>query len=166
MTAVSADQRNETVRLNYLQWKDEFRFEKPYTILSAVPEGVPKQNFSLGPGPRDEVITDIRGHEAEFSLDENGFEIRQQKLTVASLEKKETVEQEYFAEMTALLQTVSPGAEVHIFDWRVMVSVMFGACPPPTGELSFFLFSSISISLPCFIHKTPANHIPLMPDPL
>ncbi|KAK1750107.1 hypothetical protein QBC47DRAFT_124929 [Echria macrotheca] len=116
--------RDETARLNYLVWKDDFRTEKPYEILSAIPKGFPKTNFVVKPGPHDEIMHDIRGRDTEFTLDANGFEIRQHALDLApeTFDNAETIEREYLPMVEALLQEVDPGAEVYIFDWRMRSS--------------------------------------------
>ncbi|KAK3324483.1 hypothetical protein B0T19DRAFT_402713 [Cercophora scortea] len=57
MAQPTVDQR---VRLNYIQWKEEFKAEKPYEVISEIPEGNKRRNFSLEAGP-EEVIQDMRG---------------------------------------------------------------------------------------------------------
>lgn len=109
--------RHETVRLQYILWKDKFRFEKPYEVISQTPEGLSTSNFLYGFGSA-ENICDIRGQEAKFNLDDHAFEILQHNLTISSFDK-ETIEQEYLKSIKTLLQTIDPGAEVYIFDWRV-----------------------------------------------
>lgn len=109
--------RQETVRLKYIQWRDAFNSEKPYEVISQVPKGLPKSNFSLDFG-LEETIHDMRGQETKFNLDDHAFEIRTHSLTVSSF-NKETVEQEYLPSVKSLLETIDPGAEVYIFDWRV-----------------------------------------------
>ncbi|KAH8807701.1 hypothetical protein F5884DRAFT_900056 [Xylogone sp. PMI_703] len=112
--------QHESVRLRYIQWKDEFDFEKPYEILSETPEGFPRSNFTISLGP-EETIHDIRGQESKFNLDNHAFEIRTHKLTVSSFDK-DTIEQEYLGSIKSFLQEFDPGAEVYIFDWRLRSS--------------------------------------------
>jgi hypothetical protein len=113
----SDSSRHESVRLRYIRWKDEFDSEKPYEILSEVPDGFPKSNFAMDFGP-EEIIYDVRGQESQFNLDNHAFEIRPHKLTVTSFDR-ETIEHEYLSSIRSLLQAFDPGAEVYIFDWRV-----------------------------------------------
>lgn len=111
---------DERVNLNYIQWKDDFEIEKPYEIISQVPEGCPQKNFTIGPAPT-QVIHDLRGQESKFNLDDNGFEVRKHEMTVHSL-GLHNIETCYLPIVKSLLTDVDPGAEVHIFDWRVCTS--------------------------------------------
>ncbi|KAH6873455.1 hypothetical protein B0T10DRAFT_499784 [Thelonectria olida] len=110
----------ELVRLNYIQWSDTFVTEKPYEVISDVPDGCKKRNFNLSPGP-EQAIHDIRGLEHQFSLDENGFEVRKHAMKNTSA-TKDDIERYYLPDIKSLLENVDPGAEVHIFDWRLRSS--------------------------------------------
>src|ERR1700760_2113412 len=105
--------RHELARLKYIQWDDKFNVEKPYEILSELPEGLPRSNFTFDFGP-EETIYDLRGQETNFNLDNNAFEVRTHKMTVSSFDK-DTIEQEYLSSVKSFLQTFDPGAEVYIF---------------------------------------------------
>ncbi|KAI8626761.1 putative 7 alpha-cephem-methoxylase [Xylariaceae sp. FL1651] len=115
-----APSQNQAVQLKYIQWRDEFHFEKPYEFVSETPDGLPRSNFSLGFGPV-ETIHDLRGRETEFDLDNHAFEIRSQRLTVSLFDQR-TIEKEYLPSIVSLLQELDPGAEVYIFDWRLRSS--------------------------------------------
>lgn len=66
--------KNEHHHLKYLEWSDIFNTEKPYTIVSNMPwlPNSKKNNLTFTQGP-EELISDIRGRENEFTLDQNGF---------------------------------------------------------------------------------------------
>lgn len=114
---------HERASLNYIQWKDDFKTEKPYEIISQVPEGCPQKNFTLVSAP-EQVIRNIRGREGEFSLENNGFEVRKHEISMPSFEQGD-IEEYYLPAVKALLQEVDPGAEVFIFDWRVRPRLIF-----------------------------------------
>lgn len=105
--------------LNYIQWKEDFMTVKPYEVISEVPDGCQRRNFSLGPGP-EQTIHDIRGREDQFNLDNNGFEVRKHELLTTSFDTK-SIQDHYLPAIESLLESVDPGAEVCIFDWRVSI---------------------------------------------
>lgn len=109
---------DEVTSLNYLQWQDEFLIQKPFEVLSEVPQGCPKTNFSLRRG-QPQKIADIRAQGvSRFNLDDNGFQIYPNPLSMTSFGLGD-IEQEYLPLVKGFLQTVDPGAEVFIFDWKV-----------------------------------------------
>ena len=112
---------NESVRLNYFQWKDLYKKEKPYEVISELPQGsnLKPQNFSLAPGPKEETIHDLRGRVSAFNLDDHGFQILAHTLPVDMAFDEDTVRRRYFPMVERILQSVDPGAEILIFDWRV-----------------------------------------------
>ncbi|KAK7402980.1 hypothetical protein QQX98_011256 [Neonectria punicea] len=111
---------HERASLPYTQWKDDFKTEKPYEIISQVPEGCPQKNFTLGPAP-EQVIHDLRGQESEFNLNDNGFEVRRNEISMTSF-GQDDVESHYLPAIKPLLQDVDPGSEVDNFDWRLRSS--------------------------------------------
>lgn len=69
---------NRLTRFNYFKWEPKFAHVKPYVLLMDKPAGhvdFPETNFNVEAGP-DEVVADMRGREAEFSLDWHGFAVR------------------------------------------------------------------------------------------
>ena len=118
--------RNERRRLMYLQWDELFRSEKPYQIVSEnIPEvqHLAKQNIRMAEGP-EELITDIRGNESAFSLDENGFQIYKHDFPGIDYQKLEDVEQIYKPELERLLRQNIPGVgKVEFFNSRVSISI-------------------------------------------
>lgn len=66
---------DERAHLSYIQWHDKYYREKPYQVFVPLPEGVPEERasnieFALGD---EEIVRDIRGADAKFTLDEHGF---------------------------------------------------------------------------------------------
>ncbi|SPO02305.1 uncharacterized protein DNG_04978 [Cephalotrichum gorgonifer] len=121
--AVGGGNADRNTSLNYVQWDECFKSEKPYEVISELPDGYKKRNFSLAAEP-EQTIRNIRGREHEFNLDDHAFEVRRHKIEDVPFDKG-YIERHYLPTVVALLQTVDPGAEVYIFDWRVR-------CPPLT----------------------------------
>lgn len=120
--------KNERVQLRYIQWDNAFLKIKPYELLIDRPPDYPRTNFRIEPEPA-EIIHDIRGHEDNYTLDANGFAIRQHAMTLTSFDR-ETVESEYFAQLEALLRSeVDDVGEVFFFDWRVGIYASTGQKP-------------------------------------
>lgn len=110
--------KNETVQLNYIEWQDKFATEKPYEVLSEVPAGFPRTNFSCSPAA-SETIHDIRGREKLFNLQDHGFQIWVHHHTVEFFDKA-SVEHKYLPSLDSLLKEVfGARAETYFFDWRV-----------------------------------------------
>ncbi|OAA43583.1 hypothetical protein ISF_09668 [Cordyceps fumosorosea ARSEF 2679] len=111
---------DETSQLNYIQDSDLFLTQKPYEVLSEVPPGLKKRNFELGLGS-PEIIHDLRGQEAEFDLDRNGFQIVNHALETAIF-NEETVANEYLPAVEVLLKSLEPGIDTYIFNWTLRSS--------------------------------------------
>lgn len=75
------------------------------------------QNFALGPGPL-EIINDVRGKETDLKLDDNGFAIIKTDPPNFVFDKL-SIEEEYIPFVHDLLQSIDPGAETFVFDWKV-----------------------------------------------
>ena len=126
--------RHERRKLMYLQWDELFRKEKPYQIVSEnIPEvqHLAKQNIRMAEGP-EELITDIRGNESAFSLDENGFQIYEHNFPTIDYQKLEDVEQIYKPELERLLRRNVLGVDkVEFFNWRVSIPIHKASCRRP-----------------------------------
>ncbi|PGH01872.1 hypothetical protein AJ79_07809 [Helicocarpus griseus UAMH5409] len=117
----AAEAKDEKVRLNYFQWKPEFDKVKPYELLVNVPDNFPTRNFTFNPG-EVEIIHDMRGKEASFSLDRHGLCVRNDPLAITILDKQ-TVENQYLPGVDKLIRRVLEDvAEVFFFDWRLRTS--------------------------------------------
>ena len=108
---------DEHTLLNYLKWQPKFYEEKPYEVLSQVPEGLDQANFTLESG-QPQVIHDLRGQEDDFNMDDNGFAIIHQDIPHCNFDT-ESIEKIYLPSIHDLLQEIDPGCESFIFDWKV-----------------------------------------------
>ena len=91
----------------------------PYNFVEQQPEGVPQRNF--GQDEREVQIADIRGREADFTLDVDAF---QALTTGPSAEKDftddESIQKNYYPEVERILLDNVPGAhKVTLFDHTV-----------------------------------------------
>ncbi|VUC26949.1 unnamed protein product [Clonostachys rosea] len=117
--------QDEVSRLNYIENSDLFLRQKPYEILSEVPEGCEKSNFKLMTG-QDEIIHDMRGREDQFDLDNHGFQVMQHTLETTEFDEK-TIKMEYIPAIELLLKGTDPETEVYVFDWRVHIPLQKSA---------------------------------------
>ncbi|QKD53705.1 uncharacterized protein FOBCDRAFT_239441 [Fusarium oxysporum Fo47] len=121
---------DEIVRLNYFQDSDIFEHEKPYEILSQAPPGIERSNFQLRPG-QPETIHDLRGLRTIFNLDQNGFQVVSNTLKTSCFDEA-TIKKDYLPSIEALLKSVEPDIDVHIFDWTLRSS---GLPDPKPGTI-------------------------------
>ncbi|RDL33004.1 Uncharacterized protein BP5553_08443 [Venustampulla echinocandica] len=113
--------RHESVPLTYMKWVPLYEKEKPFVYLSEVPKHSkdPRQsNFVFH--SVQVPITDVRGQESNFSLDEHGFAYRQQRVGFDNFRDEEAIEREYLPQVADFIRAEVDGAdEVEIFDWRM-----------------------------------------------
>lgn len=115
----------------YVKWQDLYKAERPYQILSALPEEDPdarSSNLIFHDGPPQEV-EDVRGQESKFSLDEHGFQYisHPSELSPVDLKNEALVETRYFDECEKILRDhLDDVSQVVFFDWRVSPSVYLG----------------------------------------
>lgn len=108
-------------RLKYAIWDERFRREKPYTIVSDMPwlEDSLKTNLTFRYGP-EERIADVRGHEEEFSLDENGFAYVSHEFPAFDVTDGASIEAMLYPQAEEFLRTKVDGVDrVYLFDHRV-----------------------------------------------
>src|SRR5271155_2716282 len=92
--------------LNFYKALDD---EKPYIYTY---EHDPQTNFSQDTKPA--VIHDIRGHEDEFTLDKNGFQIYQHESAEKDFTDDEKIKTEYYREVEDLLKAATGAHKVVI----------------------------------------------------
>jgi len=112
---------HETHQLRYATWDERFRVEKPYTIVSDMPwlEGNLKTNLKFAMAP-EEVITDVRGHENEFNLDDNGFAYLSYKFPSIDMFNEAAVKEILYPKAEEFLKTRVAGVDrVYFFDHRL-----------------------------------------------
>jgi hypothetical protein len=98
--------------------------EKPYTLYGFPDDVQPKSNCEFA--VRDNIpVKDVRGHEAEFKLDECGFEFHHkpskldlQAATFQSVGGREGVWR-YLRETMDMAEETLHASKVLCFDWRV-----------------------------------------------
>lgn len=102
-----------TAKLNYFNPPADGT--KPFNHVDTPPEGLPQRNFS--DVVFDTPIHDIRGHESEYSLDRDAFQVIQD--VPESAEKDfvddDSIKTNYYPELEALLLDNIPGAHKVVF---------------------------------------------------
>ncbi|CAO2647164.1 Nn.00g080860.m01.CDS01 [Neocucurbitaria sp. VM-36] len=110
--------QHEIVHLKYFKWKELYDKEKPYILLMDVPDDFPSCNFEFEDG-RPEQISDLRGQEAKFTLEDNAFKVVRFS-TNQSVWDRASVEKEYFPKIEGLIRSEIPHVtDVFMFDWRL-----------------------------------------------
>lgn len=110
-------------KFKYLKWQDIYRTTRPYSnalALSTLDKQLPT-NLVFERG-HTQKVTDVRGTESSFSLDQNGFIYRmhQTHLTPEDFINAEKVENLYLPECEGILRNeVEQADDILIFDWRV-----------------------------------------------
>ena len=110
-------------QFSYLEWQSLYKTEKPFELfIDHLPDTVKDQrrtNLVFRP-TEYEPVTNVRGSQDLYALDVHGFAFTTHKTKVKDFREVETVEREYFAEMTEHIRRHVDGADkVVIFDWRV-----------------------------------------------
>jgi len=100
--------------LNYL-----FRTErKPYAYTYEPPPGVPARYGDVN-AVADIVIHDARLNSEQYSLDEQGFEIRWQDTAVTDFYDEDQIREVYYPEVEALLLAATNAEKIVIFDHTI-----------------------------------------------
>ena len=102
-----------TATLHYLQRTAE----RPVRYVGEPPPGAVEWNGI--DDPREIRIEDARGHEAEFTLDRNGFQLVQAPTQVGDFYSPEEVKRTYYPEVERLLLGKLGASRVFIFDHTV-----------------------------------------------
>jgi hypothetical protein len=89
--------------------------EKPHNYMYST-DG-PQRNF--GDVTKVVPINDIRGHENEYSLDNNGFQIVKFSPTETEFVDEEKIKTQYYGEIEDLLKKVTGAYKVVIFDHTI-----------------------------------------------
>jgi hypothetical protein len=115
-----ASPRQEKRCFRYAKWTNRLQTEKPYTIISDLP-GVTedqKSNMTFHEGP-EELVTDIRGREKDFTLDDHGFMVGKQSFPDVDMSSAEAIAT-YQMEVEKFIKANVEGADkVIFFDHRV-----------------------------------------------
>lgn len=119
---------DERVQLSYIQWHDKYFMEKPYQVFVPLPEGVPEErasniDFALG---NEEIVRDIRGVDAKFTLDKHGFTTCTMEMSPHLFSETE-IQHRYIPETCEFVKNVVKADRVIPFDWRVTFSILSSA---------------------------------------
>ncbi|KAF1913120.1 hypothetical protein BDU57DRAFT_503956 [Ampelomyces quisqualis] len=125
MAIAQAPLQSVQAQFSYANWNDLYLKEKPYKLFIDLPQKhahAPRTNLSFQ--PHATPVYDVRGNEAEFVLDKNGFEILRHGTEITDFGNVAAIEQIYFTEMKELIMGKVDGAKrVEVFDWRVRQSM-------------------------------------------
>ncbi|KAL2175486.1 uncharacterized protein P884DRAFT_206109 [Thermothelomyces heterothallicus CBS 202.75] len=106
-------------KLLYVKDLPIYRREKPYQILSHLPNLGDIAPSNLEFEAVEEAIQDIRLADRPFTLDDNGFCHATAPTSFSDWDSRSKVEECYLPEVKSLLKRLVDGAdEVEIFDWR------------------------------------------------
>jgi len=107
-------------RLRYIKPNVLYEKEKPYYIFSEVPSGYRRGNLEFEDGP-EQLITDIRGREADFTLDEHGFIYQTCVAPSINWKDENEISSKYILDVKELLSTLlGKGIERYeLCGWRV-----------------------------------------------
>lgn len=134
MTIAQAPLQSVQAQFSYAHWNDLYLKEKPYKLFIDLPQKhahAPRTNLSFQ--PHATPVYDVRGNEAEFVMDKNGFEILRHGTEIRDFGNVAAIEQIYFTEMKELIMGKVDGAKrVEVFDWRVSSCSRF--CPTRRKE--------------------------------
>ena len=116
--------RTVTSTLHYLQRGKD----KPARYVSEPPPGVPRWNGI--DDPHDVRIEDARGHEADFTLDQNGFALIKAPTAISDFYSEDEIRQVYYPEVARLLQETLGASRVFVFDHNVRNAGRSGMAEP------------------------------------
>ena len=109
-TAAVLAPRDVPTTLNYYKPLDD---QPPHTYAYPV-EGQPQTN--IGGEPHPAVVHDVRGREAEFSLDVHGFQFVRHVSAETEFVDEQRIKEVYYKEAEELLKRVTGAKRVLIFD--------------------------------------------------
>lgn len=91
----------ELAVFRYLDWKPMYKVVRPYEVVFEIdPQGgTPRCIFGFVSSTTPEKVSNIRGHEREYSLDKHGFEARQHRTQFAKWFDREALRTQYIPEM-------------------------------------------------------------------
>lgn len=111
--------RNVQVQLQYLKDLDLYKTVKPLQITPNFADRERRTNIVLSPG-EIETITDVRGSDTAFSLDDHGFTYVKDPTMVKDWTSQPTIARDYLPEMERLLRREVGGCdEIIFYDARV-----------------------------------------------
>lgn len=113
------NKKTSWARLKYAKDLEIYQYEKPYSILTAFEDCDETTNLKWEEA-EPEAITNVRGIEDTFTLDDHGFAYVKWPTLFQLWDNRRAVEEIYLPEIEALFKESVPGVdEVVVFDWRV-----------------------------------------------
>ena len=112
-TATVLAPRDVPTTLNYFKALDS---DPPRRYVEPQ-EGKPQTN--VGSDPQSAVVHDVRGHEAEFSLDKNGFQFVHWPSVEKDFTDDDLIKEKYYPEVEKLLKEIAGAKRVYIFDHTI-----------------------------------------------
>ncbi|CCM00962.1 uncharacterized protein FIBRA_03010 [Fibroporia radiculosa] len=91
--------------------------EAPYQYVIEPPEGVPRDN--IGTDTHPVTVHDARGREAEFTIDNGGFQFVKHVSAEKDFDDEERIKAEYYKEVEELLKKEVGAKRVFIFDHTI-----------------------------------------------
>lgn len=111
--------RDVQVRLQYLKDDPIYLKQKPLQITPNFLDTEGRTNVRLEPGEL-ETIHDVRGREAEFTLDANGFQYVKAPTTFQDWSSQPAIAQQYLPELEKVLRREVDGCdEIMFYDARI-----------------------------------------------
>ena len=117
-TAAVLSPRDVSTTLNYFKALDN---ETPRRYVEP-PAG--KSGSNVGSDPHPAVVHDVRGREAEFSLDNNGFQFVHWPSVEKDFTNDDVIKEKYYAEVERILKEVTGAKRVFIFDHTIRCILM------------------------------------------
>jgi hypothetical protein len=112
--------QTQEISVYYLDRLERYKTEKPYEIRFDVPADFPTRNsvMSKYEGIKAE---DIRGREAEFSVERNGFDVLHLDVPISyeDFADRETLISAYFPRVAAAVKDRLGASRVQVHDWLV-----------------------------------------------
>ena len=143
---------DEITKIFFLQWQQIYENEKPYQDFMSGQEEDPEfrdRDLVFAESP-PLTVHDLRGKEAEFTLDQNGFAVPQHRSAMKAFDTIEEFQNVYLPEMEKLIHDEVDGVDrIFIFDWRVSMVVRLASLSSATRSLksSFGRFGAMRESL-------------------
>lgn len=113
-TAAVLPPRDVPTTLNYYAPEGE---EAPFQYVYEPPAGTLKTN--IGADPHPVVVHDARGREANFNLDQNGFQYVKHSSQEKDFTDEEKIKEVYYKEVEELLKKEAGAKRVFIFDHTI-----------------------------------------------
>ena len=105
--------------MDFLAKSDIYLDEKPYRLKFDPPADLARSNIQVD--SREQVVEDIRGREAHFSIEENGFCLVpfDVEMSYEDYDDEQKIKQAYLPKVANVLQVMLGASRVQIFEHLV-----------------------------------------------